>query len=125
MKVDLETRTAVRVLADESPGHVVKFDVGKTMLIVPKAWTKEAFGLEVNLVTHDYFATDIDIPISEADAAAKQQAEADAAAKKEAEAALEASAESRFNLWFAWGIALYECEWHARSRANRVALKCL
>ena len=110
LKVDLETRTAVRVLADESPGHVVKFDVGKTMLIVPKAWTKEAFGLEVNLVTHDYFATDIDIPISEADAAAKQQAEADAAAKKEAEAALEASAESRFNLWFAWGIALYECE---------------
>ena len=85
----------------------------KKTLIVPKAWNMEkekASGLEVNLVTHDYFATDIDIPISEADAAAKQQAEADAAAKKEAEAALEASAESRFNLWFAWGIALYECE---------------
>ena len=117
MKVDLKTETAVRVPvpADKSPSDVLlefelERDVGKLMLIVPKAWTKEAFGLEVNLVTHDYFATDIDIPISEADAAAKQQAEADAAAKKEAEAALEASAESRFNLWFAWGIALYECE---------------
>ena len=116
LKVDLETKTTVNVPvpAGTSPGDVSKVDlehgaIEKT-LIVPKAWTKEASGLEVSLVTHDYFATDIDIPISEADAAAKQQAEADAAAKKEAEAALEASAESRFNLWFAWGIALYECE---------------
>ena len=105
----------VPVPDDKSPGDELTFDLepdaDKKTLIVPKAWKKEeASELEVNLVTHDYFATDIDIPISEADAAAKQQAEADAAAKKEAEAALEASAESRFNLWFAWGIALYECE---------------
>ena len=130
LKVDLETKTTVRVPvpADKSPGDVLKVvdferDGGKKMLIVPKAWTKEAFGLEVSKDTHDYFATDIGIPQSESDTASER--EADKETPIEAAEALKASAESRFNLWFAWGIALYECEWHARSRANRVALKCL
>ena len=132
LKVDLETKTTVRVPvpADKSPGDVLKVvdferDGGKKMLIVPKAWTKEAFGLEVSKDTHDYFATDIDIPQSESKSDTANERETNEETPIKAAEALKASAESRFNLWFAWGIALYECEWHARSRANRVALKCL
>ena len=95
-----------------SPGDVLKVGlehgaIEKT-LIVPKAWTKEAFRLEVSKDTHDYFATDIGIPQSESDTASERGT--DKETPTEAAEALVSSAESRFNLWFAWGIALYECE---------------
>ena len=99
---------------DKSPGDELTFDLepdaDKKTLIVPKAWTKEASGLEVSLVTHDYFATDIDIPQSESESGTANERETDKETPTEAAKALVSSAESRFGLWFAWGIALYECE---------------
>ena len=101
----------VPVPADKRPGDELTFVLERgaieTTLIVPKAWTEGAM-LEVSVDTHDYFATDIGIPQSESDTASER--EADKETPIEAAEALKASAESRFNLWFAWGIALYECE---------------
>ena len=100
------------VQADNSPGDELEFDLERgadeKTLNLPKAWTKEDSKLEVSKDTHDYFATDIGIPQSESDTASER--EADEETPIEAAEALKASAESRFNLWFAWGIALYECE---------------
>ena len=67
LKVDLETETTVRVPvpAGRSPSDVLEsplqlerdVDPGKMMLIVPKAWTKEASGLEVSQNLHNYYAS--------------------------------------------------------------------
>ena len=100
------------VQADNSPGDELEFDLERgadeKTLNLPKAWTKEDSKLEVSKDTHDYFATDIGIPQSESDTASERGT--DKETPTEAAEALVSSAESRFNLWFAWGIALYECE---------------
>ena len=107
-----ETTVRVPVPAGTSPGDVLKVGLEhgaiETTLIVPKAWTKDSTGLEVSVDTHEYFATDIGIPQSESDTASER--ETDEETPNEAAGALDGNAESRFNLWFAWGIALYECE---------------
>ena len=108
-----KTTVIVPVPADKRPGDELTFvlerDAIEKTLIVPKAWTEDST-LEVSVDTHDYFATDIDIPKSESESDTASERETDEETPNKATGAREGSAESRFNVWFAWGIALYECE---------------